>query len=43
MIRKPEKDNVDALQVTDYLRENPDFLVEHPDLLNIMLIFSRIP
>jgi len=36
MISKSEKVNVDAIQVTNYLRKNPDFLVEHPELLNIL-------
>jgi hypothetical protein len=41
MIRKSGKVKVDELQVSDYLRENPDFLIEHPDLLNILAPPSR--
>ena len=36
MINKSEKVQVDSAQVSDYLRKNPDFLVTHPDLLNIL-------
>ena len=38
---KPEKVKVDAIQVSDYLRKNPDFLLEHPELLNILAPPSR--
>jgi uncharacterized protein YigA (DUF484 family) len=38
---KSEKTQVDARQVSGYLRKNPDFLVEHPDLLNILAPPSR--
>jgi hypothetical protein len=41
MINKSEKVQVDAVQVSDYLRKNPDFLVTHPDLLNILAAPSR--
>jgi uncharacterized protein YigA (DUF484 family) len=41
MMGKSEKTQVDAIQVSGYLRENPEFLVEHPDLLNILAPPSR--
>ena len=41
MMGKSEKNQVDAIQVSGYLRENPEFLVEHPDLLNILAPPSR--
>ncbi len=41
MTSKSARTQVDAIQVSGYLRENPDFLVEHPDLLNILAPPSR--
>jgi uncharacterized protein YigA (DUF484 family) len=41
MIGKSEKAQVNAIQVSDYLRENPDFLLEHPSLLSILAPPSR--
>ena len=38
---KSEKTQVGARQVSGYLRKNPDFLVKHPDLLNILAPPSR--
>jgi len=36
MANQSEKIDVEASKVSQYLRENPDFLVEHPDLLGIL-------
>ncbi len=41
MADEPEKIDVEASNVSQYLRENPDFLVEHPDLLNILASPNR--
>ena len=41
MITKSEELQVDAIQVSNYLRKHPDFLVTHPDLLNILAPPSR--
>ena len=41
MTSKSARTQLDAIQVSGYLRENPDFLVEHPDLLNILAPPSR--
>ena len=41
MSGKPEALDINASKVSDYLRENPEFLIEHPDLLNILASPSR--
>nr|VFK44498.1 MAG: hypothetical protein BECKTC1821E_GA0114239_103613 [Candidatus Kentron sp. TC]VFK51719.1 MAG: hypothetical protein BECKTC1821D_GA0114238_11382 [Candidatus Kentron sp. TC]VFK63753.1 MAG: hypothetical protein BECKTC1821F_GA0114240_110413 [Candidatus Kentron sp. TC] len=34
----PEKAGIDSAEVLDYLRENPGFFVEHPDILELLKI-----
>ncbi|MBT3990485.1 MAG: DUF484 family protein [Rhodospirillaceae bacterium] len=41
MSGKSEARNIDALKVTEYLRENPDFLVDNPDLLDVLAAPTR--
>lgn len=41
MANKPKQTKIDARQVSHYLRKNPDFLIENPDLLSILAPPSR--
>ena len=41
MAAKSKQTKIDARQVSNYLRKNPDFLIEHPDLLSILAPPSR--